>query len=117
MPLSTFFFRASLPASRESLEPLAPLIRQVLTYVGYPAGESRDIAVQIEKVASDALTSTGEGHITITFEKDPNRLQITLSAPHLPAAAPGKGLMDKVTVDRGTSGSTYRYERRIPEAL
>lgn len=117
MPLSTFFFRASLPASRESLEPLAPLIRQVLAYAGYPAEDSREIAAQIEKVASHGLASTGTGHVTITFEKDANRVRITLTAPHLSGAPPAKGLMDAVTVDRSQSGPTYRYERRLPEAL
>ena len=117
MPLSTFFFRASLPARRESLEPLAPLIRQVLAYAGYPTDESHEIAAQIEKVANHGLASTGKGHVTVTFERDANRFRVSLSAPHLSGEPPAKGLMDAVTVDRGASGPTYRYERRIPEAL
>ena len=113
MPLSTFFFRASLPARRESLEPLAPLIRQVLAYAGYPAEESREIAAQIEKVASHGLASTGKGHVTVTFERDANRFRVSLSAPHLSGAAPAKGLMDAVTVDRGASGPTLPLRARV----
>ena len=59
----------------------------------------------------------GKGHVTVTFERDANRFRVSLSAPHLSGAPPAKGLMDAVTVDRGASGPTYRYERRIPEAL
>jgi hypothetical protein len=116
MALSTFFFRASLPATRESLEPLGPLVTEVLAYTGYPEEESNAIAAQIAKVARDGLTATGNGQVTITFEKNEKRIRISLNAPHLSATPPAKGLMDAVTVDTGTSGPIYRYERRVPDA-
>jgi hypothetical protein len=116
MALSTFYFQASLPATRESLEPLGPLVRQVLNYTGYPDGESRAIAAQIAKAAGNGSPAAGKGHVTITFEKDEKRLRISLNAPYLSATAPAKGLMDAVTVERGTSGPTYRYELRVPGA-
>jgi len=114
--LSTFFFQASLPATRESLEPLAPLVVQVLSYTGYPESESHAIAKEIAKTAGTGLGSTANGHVTITFEKDETRLRISLNAPHLPATPPAKGLMDAVTVHNGKSGPVYRYERRVPDA-
>lgn len=116
MALSTFYFQASLPANRESLEPLGPLVRQVLKYTGYPDEESSAIAAQIAKAAGNGLASAGNGHVTITFEKNEKRLRISLNGPHLSATTPPKGLMDAVTVDRGPSGPTYRYERRVPDA-
>jgi hypothetical protein len=115
MALPTFYFQASLPATRESLEPLGPLVRHVLKYTGYPDGESSAIAAQIAKAAGNGLAA-GKGHVTITFEKDEKRLRISLTAPHLSATAPAKGLMDAVTVERGTSGPTYRYELQVPGA-
>jgi hypothetical protein len=116
MALPTFFFQASLPATRDSLEPLGPVVTEVLEYTGYAEEESRAIAAEIVKVAGEALPSTGKGHVTITFEKDEHRLRISLTAPHLSAKPPGRGLMDAVTVDTGASGPIYRYERRVPEA-
>jgi hypothetical protein len=116
MALSTFFFRATLPATRESLEPLAPLVTEVLAYTGYPEEESIAIAAEIAKAAHTGLAATGNGQVTITFERDPKRLRISLDAPHLSATPPAKGLMDTVTVDKGKSGPTYRYERRVPDA-
>ena len=114
MALQSFYFQASLPATRESLEAIGSLVRHVLNYTGYPDGESSAIAVQIAKAAGNGLAD--KGHVTITFEKDGKRLRISLTAPHLPATAPAKGLMDAVTVDRGTPGATYRYELRVPGA-
>jgi hypothetical protein len=116
MALQTFFFRATLPATRESLEPLAPLVTEVLAYTGFSEEESNAIAAEIAKVARAGLAATGNGHVIITFERDPKRLRISLDAPHLPATPPAKGLMDAVTVDKGTSGPVYRYERRVPDA-
>lgn len=116
MALPTFFFQASLPASRESLEPLGPLVSEVLSYTGYPESDSNAIAEQIAKAASDGLAANSKGHVTITFEKDEHRLRISLNAPHLSSTPPSKGLMDAVTVHQGKSGPTYRFERRVPDA-
>jgi len=117
MALASFYFQASLPARPESLEALHPLVRQVLTYCGYAAGEARAISDQIERAATVGLSATAEGHVTITFEKDPKDLRISLHARHLSPTAPGKGLMDAVSVHEGKSGPTYRYQRRVPESV
>jgi hypothetical protein len=116
MALSTFYFQASLPATRESLQPLGPLVTEILGYTGYPEEESIAIAAQMLKAAAEGLTSKGTGHVTVTFEKDEQRLRISLTAPHLPTTTPEQGLMDVVTVHTGQSGPTYRYERRLPGA-
>jgi hypothetical protein len=116
MALTTFQFQASLPADRASLAPLRPLVQQVLTYTGYPAGECRTIAAAIEAAAVEGLPAGAAGHVTIQFDKDAKHLRITLTAPHLPSTAPPAGLMDAVTVDPRGSAPTYRYERRTPEA-
>jgi hypothetical protein len=116
MALTTFQFQASLPANRASLATIRPLVQQVLTYTGYPAGESGTIAAAIESVAIKELPASGTGHVTIRFDKNPRRLMIALTASHLSETAPPAGLMDSVTVDRGGSAPSYRYERRAPEA-
>ncbi len=116
MALTTFQFQASLPADRASLTPIRPLVQQVLTYTGYPDSEARTIAAAIESAAIGGLPKSGTGHVTIRFDKDPKRLTITLTASHLSATAPPAGLMDAVTVDRGGSAPSYRYERCAPEA-
>lgn len=116
MALPTFFFQASLPAVSESLEPLSALVSHVVSYTGYTESDSSAIAAQIVKAAQAGVSSSANGHLTITFEKDEERLRISLNAPHLPATPPAKGLMDTVRVDHGKSGPIYRYERRVPDA-
>lgn len=116
MALPTFHFQATLPAARESLEPLGPLVKQILEYSGFSGADSAAIAKQIETAARHGLASPPKGHVTIAFDKDEQRLRISLSAPHLSATAPPKGLMEAVTVDTTRSAPTYRYERRVPEA-
>jgi len=116
MALPTFYFRASLPARREALEPLGPLVTEVLSYTGYSESDSKAIGTAIAQAAGDGLPASGNGHVTVTFEKDEQRLRISLNAPHLSATPPPKGLMDGVTVHKGESGPIYRFERRVPDA-
>ena len=58
----------------------------------------------------------GTGTSPSLSKRTTKRLRISLNGPHLSATTPPKGLMDAVTVDRGPSGPTYRYERRVPDA-
>jgi hypothetical protein len=96
MALPTFHFQASLPADRSGLQVLATLITEILRYVELPGAEAKAIAKEIEKIATDGLTSAKKGHITITFHKDGSRLEISLDAPYLP--------------------TPYHTERRVPDA-
>ena len=117
MALPTFYFQASFPATRESLEPLGTLLRDFLAYTGHSEADSIGIAAQIETAARNGLGSAVKGQVTITFDKREQRLRISLEAPDLSATPPAKGLMETVSVDhQGKAGATYHYERRVPEA-
>ena len=96
MALPTFHFKASLPTNRHGLEPLTPLVKEILRYTGIPQTEAKTIAAEIENAATKAVSPGAQDNVTITFDKDESRLTISLEAPHLPVP--------------------YRTERRVPDA-
>jgi len=96
MALPIFHFKASLPTDRHGLEPLTPLVNEILRYSGLPETEAKTIAAEIENAAMKAVSPGASDNVTITFDKDGSQLTISLEAPHLPVP--------------------YRTERRVPDA-
>jgi len=96
MALPIFHFKASLPTDRHGLEPLTPLVKEILRYSGLPETEAKTITAEIENAATKAASPGASDNVTITFDKDGSQLTISLEAPHLPVP--------------------YRTERRVPDA-
>jgi len=96
MALPIFHFKASLPTDRHGLEPLTPLVKEILRYSGLPETEAKTITAEIENAATKAESPGASDNVTITFDKDGSQLTISLEAPHLPVP--------------------YRTERRVPDA-
>ncbi len=96
MALPIFHFKASLPTDRHGLDPLTPLVKEILRYSGLPETEAKTITAEIENAATKAVSPGASDNVTITFDKDGSQLTISLEAPHLPVP--------------------YRTERRVPDA-
>jgi hypothetical protein len=113
----TFHFEASLPAHAAFLEPLKEVVRQAFVYVGYPAGEARDMAQAIERLVAHGLPREGRGgDLRLRLERDATSIHVDVGAAHLPLTPPSVGLMDRVSVRQDGSRTTHRFTRHLPDA-
>ncbi len=111
----TFYFDASLPATRAFLEPLREILRQAFAYVGYPPIEASEMAGDIEAgVAAGLPAHPGRTLMHVRIERDARSFHVDVTAPHLPLTPPPVGLMDRVSVHSEAAGTRHRFTRHLP---
>jgi hypothetical protein len=111
----TFYFDASLPATRAFLEPLREILRQAFAYIGYPPIEASEMAGAIETEVAEGLpTHGGRAQMHVRMERDARSFHVDVTAAHLSLNPPPVGLMDRVSVHPEAAGTRHRFTRHLP---